>query len=553
MGRGAAGLVVVAAALGLAAPAHAHTLVPEDVTSSDALAGYRAALETMSARGDYARYGAMPGQLGASTSENVEYLGSRQDEGGQLAAGGRLVGDTFFMSGAEHISIYDVSTPEEPELLSRIQFDQPRFENEDVATNGRILLYSDFATTGSLYVYDVSNPREPRELAELPGAGRHTMTCVLDCRFAYGSYALHGPDGSVAHGGSVIDLRDPAHPKMLGDWTDNGVLPSGSVHDVAEIAPGRVLTASAPMQLLDLDASIADPRVVAKAPESAGVHGVAWPRGGRDRFALSGGETNATASCAMSAEVKSYDAARALSTGTFEPLDSFQLSNGTGTDGNPIANAGLGCSPHWFEVRPDFEDGGIVAMGSYDHGLRFLRVGSEGQIEEVGRFLADGAQASAAYWITDDVVYVVDYARGLDIVRFKEPARARAGATGSAQPAPASSGTPPPAPAGNGLRVSLAAGRTGARRALRHGVRVRLRCSRACRAVLELNDARRVVRLDRAGRRVLRLRLPGAMRRRLRRERGEVRLTLRATVVSGGARRVLERAVRIDTGTRRAR
>jgi hypothetical protein len=30
-----------------------------------------------------------------------------------------------------------------------------------------------------------------------------------------------------------------------------------------------------------------------------------------------------------------------------------------------------------------------------------------------------GSEASAAYWITRDIVYTVDHARGIDIVRFK--------------------------------------------------------------------------------------------------------------------------------------
>jgi hypothetical protein len=34
-----------------------------------------------------------------------------------------------------------------------------------------------------------------------------------------------------------------------------------------------------------------------------------------------------------------------------------------------------------------------------------------------------GGQASAAYWITDEIVYVVDYNRGLDILRFAAPGK----------------------------------------------------------------------------------------------------------------------------------
>ncbi len=32
-----------------------------------------------------------------------------------------------------------------------------------------------------------------------------------------------------------------------------------------------------------------------------------------------------------------------------------------------------------------------------------------------------GGQASVSYWITDEIVYTVDYNRGLDILRFSPP------------------------------------------------------------------------------------------------------------------------------------
>src|SRR5688572_9730481 len=90
-------------------------------------------------------------------SDNVEYLGWRPGEAGDMTAGGRLVGRYFYMSGASHISIYDTLTPESPKLVSRIDFGC-RFENEDIAVDGRSLIYSDFSLTRALYVYDVRDP-----------------------------------------------------------------------------------------------------------------------------------------------------------------------------------------------------------------------------------------------------------------------------------------------------------------------------------------------------------------------------------------------------------
>lgn len=93
--------------------------------------------------------------------------------------------------------------------------------------------------------------------------------------------------------------------------------------------------------------------------------------------------------------------------------------NGIYADGQPAVSGYYGCSAHWFEQHPDFKDGGLVALGFYGHGVRFLDVSSRGKIEEIGYFLGWGANTSAAYWITDDIVYTVDMHRGIDVLRVR--------------------------------------------------------------------------------------------------------------------------------------
>jgi hypothetical protein len=405
-------LAAAAACMVAVPPAGAHHSINEVLGAPSE----QAALEFFY-KAQFQQLSALPGELGATSSPNVEYIGSVASEGAS-ATGGRLVGRYFYVTGWNSFSIYDVADPVHPKLMSKTSFPF-RFENEDVATNGRILLYSDFATDGSLYVYDVRDKRNPRLLAELGGGGRHTMTCLFGCDWAYGSYLLAGPAGPLT-GGGVVDLRDPRHPKLTGDWTDNGVLPSRRVHDVFEVSPGRVLTASDPMELLAVGGNVNRPRVLAKGTNAgARLHTAVWPRQGRDRFIMSSFETNATPRCeAGSGEFKTWDASRWRETGRFTEIDSFSQSNGTVGDGRPPANV-LGCSPHWFEPRPNFRNRGIVALAAYDNGTRFLRIDRSGKISEVGHFLGSGSEASAAYWITRDIVYTVDYARGIDIVRFK--------------------------------------------------------------------------------------------------------------------------------------
>jgi hypothetical protein len=211
---------------------------------------------------------------------------------------------------------------------------------------------------------------------------------------------------------------------VLGDWTDHGVLPSRKAHDVTEVAPGIVVTASAPIEVLDARADPTRPKVLARSPDATKrYHSVDWPRKGKDAFILADFETNATPRCELgSGDFTTFDATKIAQTGKITPIDSWYLTNGTFADGSPTANVGLGCSPHWFQVRPSWHDGGVVALGAYDHGTRFLRVDRSGKISEIGHLLLPGTNASAAYWITCDIVYSVDYTRGLDVMRFKDPA-----------------------------------------------------------------------------------------------------------------------------------
>ena len=59
-------------------------------------------------------------------------------------------------------------------------------------------------------------------------------------------------------------------------------------------------------------------------------------------------------------------------------------------------------------------------MAWYEHGTRILDVDAEGRIAERGYFLPLDGSAWASYWISDTIVYTVDYNRGLDVLRLAE-------------------------------------------------------------------------------------------------------------------------------------
>jgi hypothetical protein len=113
-----------------------------------------------------------------------------------------------------------------------------------------------------------------------------------------------------------------------------------------------------------------------------------------------------------------WDASKWRKTHTFTMIDEYRMINGTYVDGNPAVNQ-VGCSSHWHEAHPDFANGGIVAAAFFEHGTRFIDVSSKGKIKEVGWFMPAAGSTGAVYWINDEIVYAVDYNRGIDILRWK--------------------------------------------------------------------------------------------------------------------------------------
>ena len=342
---------------------------------------------------------------GGVTSDNVEYVAHVNTEVG-TATGMKVIGRYLYITSWKSFAIYDVKDPLNPELVSITPFGF-KFENEDVATNGKIMLFSEQLTQNILHVWDVEDPANPEEIASLAGGGGHTSECVLDCSYSYSS------------GGTIVDLRKPSAPKIVGNWGEG--MPATGAHDLNEVAPGLVLSSSRPIVYLDARKNPAKPSLVAVGDDdriTGGIHSNRWPNQAKDDFVMFSSESNGTGRCTGSnGAFMTWDATQYKKTHAFELIDIFQLSNGTYTDGAPPVN-GLGCSAHWFQEHPSFKDGGLVALGSYEHGTRFVDISSKGKIKEISYFVPWGGSTSAAYWLNDEIVYAVDYSRGIDILRF---------------------------------------------------------------------------------------------------------------------------------------
>ena len=356
---------------------------------------------------------------GYIATDNVEWLANIPLNAD--SAGARIHGEYLYVTEDRGLTIYDISDPELPVPTGFTPLPQQAyFTEEDVDTNGEILLIGSLgdltdsiAPLNRVFVIDVRDKTMPKILSWVDGANAHTITCVNNCTYAYGS------------NGKVIDLRDPANPVLTtANWTmADGTSGVRGSHDVTEVSPGIVLSSSSPMLLLDARTDPLNPTVIGsgEAPSRDHyMHGNLWPRGGTDKFMLAGSEASGDCTEDTTGAFMTYTHATDPATGqtTFTKADEFKLQTGLPTEGNSPYDQ---YCAHWFSTHPTYADGGLVAMGWYEHGTRFLDIDSAtGKVTEKGWFWPAGGSTSAAYWVNDEIVYSVDYQRGIDILRFTD-------------------------------------------------------------------------------------------------------------------------------------
>jgi hypothetical protein len=494
------------------------------------------------------------------TSDNVQHVGTFKQMGDGVGA--RIIGTTMYATSTTGLFIFDVSDPESPKQLGTFTMDV-EFENEDVPTNGKILgvaagtfglqCETGSEAAGCVNLYDVSDPAKVTLIRSVVGKSPHTVECVLDCTWFYGSE------------GQIIDARDPKNAKFVEDsWVEQAVEQgygvnevSASPHDVTEVAPGWVVTSSNPMVLMSLrpqeGGSPQHPVVVASGGADDGrfVHSVTWPQRGRDRFLLVGGESvlgpvgNGGGPCNDTvAAFMTWDASKVLAPGggyvrgsSFSLIDEKRPYNGTYTDGGHPVDA-FGCSTHWFEEHPTFRNGGLVAVSGYEHGTRLFQVATNGKLTEQGFALPIAGAASAPHWAPGGkVFYTLDYQRGMDIWRYDGDTYAGPASADGGGASPGGPGASGGAAGAGALELRIKAPKTRLGALLRKGLAVKVTCSRACRLAGTLAQGRKPVSRTAAKgvtSATLRFKVSKAAAKRLRRARSaQLALTITATAADG--------------------
>lgn len=387
---------------------------------------------------------------GGFSSDNVEWVANLPQHTG--TSGGRLVDGHYYLTDPRGLFIYDVADPTSPQLVGSLLAAQigttTVFAQEEPDTNGEILLVDAVAPTSPspgvrLLVVDVSDETDPHVIGSL-GVTDHTWTCILDCAYAIGRT------------GSVVDLTDPTAPEVVANWRDH-VDGDDYMHDFVEVAPGRVIGAGQPSFYLDVTDPL-NPVELARVDSdfhSLGYHGAVWPNGATDPLLLLGAEVAPAGATNIAGSDCNDESAHAVATfdatavvaaderefnerdprsrsrgkkrgfekrreaAEFVKLDEWRIDGrGAYVDGRAPAHT-LFCG-HWFQPHPAWDAGGILAIAHYDWGTRFLDVATDGSgsMAELGSFQPVGGYTGSVRWISDDLVYVHDYRRGLDILRF---------------------------------------------------------------------------------------------------------------------------------------
>ena len=386
---------------------------------------------------------------GGFMSDNVTWAGYLPLE--SPAVSGRVVkvGEQtrFYVSNMKGLTIYDVTNPATPVELGRLLLPHSQNEDMDVSADGsRAIISADgclllcFNASPGIHVIDTSNPANPVKVG-FHAEGHHTSTCAdAACSVLYGS---EGSTFTISPNGATVTKAATGWRSYISAATQGVLCNVGGSHDMNRDASGLISIDSSPRCIIDPRENPLEPIVVNRSTvpgskQLAYQHNSQRPNADewvpRDPAApdyddpalrpgellIGNGETNLVPRCngTSNGPIATWSMRNFEQAQPMQVLKVFRPTvNGTYSDGNPAVNV-LGCSGHYFDERDN-----ILAAAWFEHGTRFIKVDpTNGDMTEVGYFQPVVGSAGAAYWIDDEYVYVTDYERGVDILRFDRTA-----------------------------------------------------------------------------------------------------------------------------------
>lgn len=384
-------------------------------------------------------------------------------------------GRFFYVSGLDSIHVFDVSNPLQPVpagVLPNIIF-----ENEAMTYGERtnaagklerfLLVGNDLyqasvdrksgPTVGSVgggevIVVDVTDPMNPHVRSRVKTTkSTHTVHCMtLACEVVYSA----GSGGSF----SVVDLKDLDKPVHVGVPKSPG---AGHFWDIDEA--GIAWSTGSQAAAHDFNADTSAPPLITttnkQGRRSSDKTGSPWnnfilhnsKRPNADAFQPDELPSVENGNVLLVSE-EDYDETDCATGGSFQtwyiktldgtpeavtPLDLLAPTDfgGPASLGGGINPPnGATCSAHWF----DYHQSGIVALGAYATGLRFVDVRNATDIKPYGHLTSGAMEVWDAYFVPErdkdgvatgkktNVVYTVDAVRGIDVVEVDLPAAASA-------------------------------------------------------------------------------------------------------------------------------
>jgi hypothetical protein len=407
-----------------------------------------------------------PGQLpvgpGGLATPNVTHLLNVPTG---VGVGGGFIGSTYFQTSAEPswfigatraptpgygltgggLLAFDASDPEAPVLAGALPI--PHQQNEDVSlsakrrlavisqqpTRAAGLVASSPCLPGRLFLVDVSVP-QAMHLAGAPLLMPAQVGNAEDGRSLCGpghTASLVGNDQYVWVSGSrdgrvyVVDIRDLTQPSVVGSFrtpagaAGTGYAP-GAVHDVDVDRYGDVWVAgSGGTAVYRLTKNPLQPTLVAATTTSDARAAIQLIHHGSqrlDRDHVLVAEEDYQANCDNSVtehqdgSLQSWRIDRRAK--RLRPLASYDAPRGADKSG-PLS---VDCSSHWFTINKHK----VVADAWYAAGVRFVDVSDPRHLRPIGVWRGDSTIAGQARFVPGrpDLVYVSDYARGLDVIKI---------------------------------------------------------------------------------------------------------------------------------------
>ena len=316
--------------------------------------------------------------------------------------GAALDGDSLYVATALSLSIYDVSSPSSPRLLAT-RASSRLIHGELISTGGDLLLLNGGFSGGGLDVWNVEDRSNPVLAGTLDELADEHVSCLLDCRWAYGS------------DGSVVDLRVPQRPEVHSvDWKAEAGLGPRAIHRLDEYRPGFMATAPRGGEPVILDVRRPlRPRVVARTEigilDTTAFLYTSWPRGGQDRFVVGSGE-NWGCTDEFQGALVTFDTKGWPRDDEFEVAGRFRYAGRTEDES---------CLAYYFSLHPEFADGGLVLLPNGLDGTRLIEVARDGKMKQIGSFVLPWSDVWMTFWIDEEIFYALNTTGEIYILRYE--------------------------------------------------------------------------------------------------------------------------------------